>query len=280
MISGGAVPQIQNNAVYSLPHLYTQGMNVSVASNTVIAIAPGQCRDMNNDVDMPISFPNLQGNTYPPVLFQNYLQPLFLDSSVNGANGLDTGSLAASSNYLIYVIGDSRGYNQTAGLISLYSNAYPIMPEGYDSYLLIGFVSTDASTHFTAASVLNYKNARAFYLSPAVSELAAGNATSYTGIDLDSSIALGTDTGVIAYLLAQYTPAAVGNYFRLRPTGGGTGTANVVSVTGIAANTPQSQYLQVMCGVNGSSHTSIDYLVSSASDALTLLVVGYNYTTT
>lgn len=280
MISGGAVPQVQNNPVYSLPHLYTQGMNISVASTTVIAIAPGQCRDMNNDIDMPISFPNLQGNTYPPVLFQNYLQPLFLNSAVKGANGLDSGTLAASSNYLIYIIGDSRGYNQVAGLISLYSNANPIMPEGYDSFLLIGFVSTDSSTHFTAASVLNYKNARAFYLSPAVSVLSAGNATTFTGVDLNSAIALGTDTGVIAYLQANFTPATVGDYYQLRPTGGGTGTSNLVTVTGIAAATPQTQYLQVLCGVNGSSHTSIDYLVSSSSDALTLLVVGYTYTTT
>lgn len=280
MISGGAVPQVQNNAVYSLPHLYTQGMNISVASNTVIAIAPGQCRDMNNDVDMPISFPNLQGNTYPPILFQNYLQPLFINSAVNGANGLDTGTLAASSNYLVYVIGDSRGYNQTAGLLSLYSNAAPILPQGYDSYLLIGFVSTNGATHFTAASVLNYKNARAFYLSPAVSVLSAGNATTFTGVDLNTPVPLGTDTGVIVYLQAQFTPAAIGDYAQLRPTGGGTGTANLVTITGIAANTPQSQYVQVLCGVNGSSHTSIDYLVSSASDALTLLVTGYNYTTT
>jgi hypothetical protein len=280
MISGGSVPQIQNNPVYSLPHLYVQGMNISVASNTVIAIAPGQARDMNDEIDMPIGYPNLQGNVYPAPQYQNYLPPIFINSAVNGANGLDTGTLAASSNYLIYVIGDSRGYNQTAGLLSLYSNAYPVMPQGYDSYVLLGFVSTNGSIHFTAGSVLNYKNTRAFYLSPAVSVLSAGNATTFTGVDLNTPVPLGTDTGVIVYLQASFTPAAIGDYYQLRPTGGGTGTTNLVTVTGIAAGIAQTQYVSVLCGVNGSSHTSIDYLVSSSSDALTLLVTGYTYTTT
>jgi hypothetical protein len=272
--------QIQNNPIYSLPHLYIQGMNISVASNTVIAIAPGQARDMNDEIDMPIGYPNLQGVTLPATLFSNYIPPIYVNSAVNGANGLDTGTLAASSNYLVYVIGDSRGYNPTAGLLSLYSNAYPIMPKGYDSLVLLGFVSTNSSTHFTAASVLNYKNARAFYLQPEVSVLSAGDATTFTGVDLNTPVPLGTDTGVIVYLDVQFTPAAIGDYAQLRPTGGGTGTSNLVTITGIAANVPQQQYVAVLCGVNGSSHTSIDYLVSSSSDALTLLVNGYTYTTT
>lgn len=274
------VAQIQNDPIYQLPHLYVQGMNISVASTTVIAIAPGQARDMNDNIDMPIGYPDLQGNINPATLNLNYLPPIFINSAVNGANGLDTGTLAASSNYLVFVIGDSRGYNPVAGLLSLYSNAYPTLPAGYDSLLLLGFVSTDGSVHFTAGSVLNYKNARAFYLKPEVSVLSAGNATTFTGVDLNSAIALGTDTGVIAYLDVQFTPAAIGDYVQLRPTGGGTGSTNVVTITGIAANTPQQQYQSVLCGVNGSSHTSIDYLVSSSSDAVTLLVSGYTYTTT
>lgn len=275
-----ATPQVQNDPIYSLPHLYTQGMNISVASTTVIAIAPGQARDMNDNIDMPIGYPNLQGNIVPATQNLNYLPPLFINSAVNGANGLDKGTLAVSSNYLVYLIGDSRGYNPVAGILSLYSNAYPTLPLGYDSMLLLGFVSTDGSAHFTAASVLNYKNARAFYLQPAVSVLAGGNATTFTGVDLNSAIALGTDTGVIAYLNVIFTPAAAGDVVELRPTGGGTGTSGVVTIVGAAAGIPQQQYQAVMCGVNGSSHTSIDYLVTSASDAVTLQVVGYNYTTT
>jgi hypothetical protein len=272
--------QIQNDPIYSLPHLYVQGMNISVASTTVIAIAPGQARDSSDNIDMPIGYPNLQGNTYPATLFQNYIPPLFLSSAVNGANGLDQGTIAASSNYLIWLIGDSRGYNNVAGLISLYSSPFPLLPKGYDSYVLLGFVSTNGSSQFTAASVLNYKNARAFYLQPEVSVLSAGNATTFTGIDLNSAVALGTDTGVLVYLDVKFTPAAAGDLLELRPTGSGTSSTNVTVISGIAAGVPQQQYVAIVAGVNGSSHTSIDYLVTSSSDAVTILVAGYSYTTT
>lgn len=280
MTASSSNPQIQASPIYSLPHLYVSGMNISVSSTTTLAIAPGQARDMNDQIDMPISFPNLQGNVVPPVLDFNYQQPIFINSAVTGANGIDQGTLAASSNYLVWLIGDSRGYNPVAGLLSLYSNEYPLLPLGYDSLLRLGFVSTGGGTTFTANSILNYKNARNFYLLPGTSALSGGNATTFTGVDLNSSIALGTQTGVIAFFSAIFTPAAVGDVAQLRPTGGGTGTANLVTITGQEAGIPQQQYIAVLCGVNGSSHTSIDYLVSSGSDSLSLTTVGYSYTTT
>ena len=105
---------IQNDPIYGLAHLYISGMNISVASTTVLAVAPGQCRDSNDVLDMPIGFANLQGNIYPAPQYQGYQPPLFINSAVNGINGLDSGTLAASTFYAIYIIGDSRGYNQTA----------------------------------------------------------------------------------------------------------------------------------------------------------------------
>ena len=270
--------QIQNNPVYSLPHLYIAGMNISVASNTIIAIAPGQCRDSNDVIDMPISFPNLQGNTVPPILFSNYYQPLFINSGVVGANGLDAGVLAASSNYAIYIIGDSRGILPVAGILTLYSNAFPLIPLGYDSYRLIGFVQTNSSTHFTAASVLNAANLRAFYLSPPVSVLSGGDATTFTAIALTSAIPTTTDPDVIAFLSVIFTPAAIGDVVEFRPTGS-TATTGVTTIVGVAAGVPQQQYIQIICGVSG-GEPSIDYLVTSASDSVSVLVAGYAFTTT
>ena len=63
-------PQVQNDPIYSLPHLYISGLNISIASTTILAIAPGQARDSSDNIDMPVGFPNLQGNSVPPVLFQ------------------------------------------------------------------------------------------------------------------------------------------------------------------------------------------------------------------
>ena len=119
MISGGQVPQVQNDAVYLLPYLYISGLNISVASTTVLAIAPGQARDSSDNVDMPVSFPNGQNIVNPAVLFQSYMQPLFVNGAVVGANGVDSGVLIATMDYAVYLICDSRGYNKVAGIVSL-----------------------------------------------------------------------------------------------------------------------------------------------------------------
>jgi hypothetical protein len=273
-----ATPQVQNDPIYGLAHLYISGMNISAASTTVLAIAPGQCRDSNDVIDMPIGFPNLQGNVIPAIQVQNYYSPLFINSAVNGANGLDAGTLAASTNYAIWVIGDSRGYKNVAGLLSLTSNAAPLLPLGYDSLRLIGMVTTDGSAHFLNSNILNAVNLKAFYLQPEASVLAAGNATTFTAIDLSTPIPTTTDKNVIAYLDVLFTPAAIGDYVQFRPTGS-TATAGLNTIFGVAAGTPQRQFLTVFCGV-GSSKPEIDYLVSSSSDAVTVLVTGYSFTTT
>lgn len=269
-------PQIQNDPVYALPHLYISGMNISYASTTVIAIAPGQCRDSNDVIDMPISWPDANNNINPPILYQNYQQPLLINSAVTGANGLDTGTIAASTQYAIYVIGDSRGYNLVAGLLSLASNAAPTLPQGYDSLRLIGFAETDGSSHFVYGThePQNMVGALQYCLSPAVSVLSGGNATTFTGVDLNTPVPTGTLPNVIVELFVTFTPAAAGDTVQFRPTGS-TATANLVTITGISAGVAQTQYIQVIAGVNGSSHSSIDYEVTSSSDAVSVSVAAW-----
>lgn len=281
MSLSGGVPQVQNDPIYSLPHLYISGLNISAASTTILAIAPGQARDMNDNIDMPVGFPNLQGNTYPATLFQNYMPPLLLNSAVVGVNGIDQGALAASTQYCVYLIGDSRGYNQVAGLISLASNAYPLLPLGYDSLRLLGFALTDGSTHFTQADISNMVNAKSYYLQPAASVLSGGNATSFTEIDLSGSIADADVTApavTIALFNVTFTPAAVGDLVYFRP-GGSAATTGVVTISGQAAGVPQQQYVQVICG-DESTDAAVDYKVTSSSDAVTVLLAGYIVTLT
>lgn len=279
MISGGLVPQVQNDPIYSLPHEYIAGLNLSIASTTVMAIAPGQARDMNDNIDMPVGFPNLAGNVIPASQFLGFMPPLFVSSAVIGANGLDQGAILASQDYAIWLIGDSRGYNNVAGLLSLTSNAAPLLPQGYDSLVLLGFVLTDSSKHFVASSTnpLNMKNSRAYYLSPPVSVLSGGNATSFTAIDLSTPIPTTTARDVIAYLLVTFIPFAVGDTVQFRPTGEGTPqTAGLNTITGQVAGVAQTQYLTVIAG-QGSSIPEIDYKVTVSGDAVSVSVVGYAY---
>jgi hypothetical protein len=249
---------VQNLPVEQLPHLYISGMNVSVASNTVIALAPGQCRDQNDAIDMEYDF------------------PLYLNSAVNGAGGLDSGTLAASTNYLIWAIADSKNKLPNSGLISLQSNVAPLLPYGYDSMRLIGAVSTNGSTHFTSASVLNAVNYKGYYIQPAVSVLSGGNATSFTAIDLSSAIPTTTDPFVVALATVTFIPAAVGDTVVFRPTGS-SATSNLPTITGIAAGVAQTQNIVLNCGV-GSSKPEVDYEVTVSGDAVSVSVYGYYVT--
>lgn len=270
--------QIQNDAVYALPHLYITGLQLSAATPlaaTVVAISPGAARDSNNVIDMVVGLQNYFGIDNPPALFNGYQPGLFVNSTLNGVNGLDTGTIAASTQYAFYLIGDSRNYNNTAAIMSLTSNQAPLLPSGYDSFRLIGFWETDGSSNFVYAThkPQNIGGLLTYFNSPAVTVLSGGTATSFTAIDLTTNSAIPTTTlpNVIVTLLVTFTPAAAGDTVQFRPTGS-TATGNLPTITGVTAGIAQSQYIQVIAGV-GSSKPEIDYKVTSGSDAATVAVV-------
>lgn len=68
---------------------------------------------------------------------------LTLDTSASGANGLDTGTLVASTWYYLYVI---YGTDGTACLMSESSTA-PVLPSGYTYYSRVGAVRTNESIY-------------------------------------------------------------------------------------------------------------------------------------
>jgi hypothetical protein len=272
-----ATPQIQNETVYALPHLYISGLTISPASTTLLSVAPGAARDSTNSIDMVVGLQNYFGIDNPALQFQNYQAGLLINSAINGVNGLDTGTIAASTQYAIYLIGDSRNYNNTAAVLSLTSNSGPIMPTGYDSYRLIGFIETDSSSHFVYAThkPQNIAGLLQYYNSPAISVLSGGNATTFTVIDLTGSSAIPTTTlpNVIVGLFVTFTPAAANDIVQFRPTGS-SATTNLPTIVGVAAGIAQTQYIMVIAGV-GSSKPEIDYLVTSGSDAVNVSVASW-----
>jgi hypothetical protein len=231
-----------------------------------------------DQLDMPVGFANYDGAIQPPnPSFLNCPQPLYINSAVVGANGIDQGVLAASSNYIVYLIADPSGFKAPAGLLSLYSNQYPLLPPGYGAYRIIGYVSTDSSTHFTTASLLNAKFAKLSFLQPPVSVLSGGNSTTFAAVALTSAIPTTTDPFVIAYINVIFTPAAIGDVVQLRPTGSGSGTSGLVTIVGIAAGVAQTECVAVMTGVSA-GEPSIDYKVTASGDSVSLLVEGYAVT--
>jgi len=76
-----ATPQIQNDAIYALPHLYISGLTISPASTTVLAVAPGAARDSNNIIDMVVGLQNYAGIDNPALQYLNYQPGLLINSA-------------------------------------------------------------------------------------------------------------------------------------------------------------------------------------------------------
>jgi hypothetical protein len=128
MSLSGSNPQIQNETIYALPHLYVSGLQLSPASTTLLAVAPGAARDSTNSIDMVVGLQNYFGIDNPALQYQGYQPGLLINSATTGVNALDAGTIAASTQYAVYLIGDSRNYNNTAAVLSLTSNIAPLMP--------------------------------------------------------------------------------------------------------------------------------------------------------
>lgn len=101
--------------------------------------------------------------------------------TTSGANGLDTGSEAASTWYYVWVI-----YNgtTTSSLLSL-SNSAPTMPSGYTYKGLVGVVRNNASSDLIV--VRQFGNF-AMYSDADFSVLSAGTATIMTDVDLSTLV--------------------------------------------------------------------------------------------
>lgn len=237
--------------VINTSFLYVSNLNLSWASNTTLSVGAGAARDSNNIIDM-VTFASTT-----------------INSAVVGANGLDTGTLAASTWYYVYMIGDSTNYNPDAFLIST-SATVPYLPSGYDSYRRIGCAVTNGSTQFVKATQVGTGASRRYFYDTFINALTAGNATAYTAVSLAASVPPLANTPV--NLMAVFTPNAAANTASFRPTG--SSATSVLTISAVVASQPQNLQIELLSGVS-SGASRIDYLVSSASAALTLNVLGF-----
>jgi hypothetical protein len=106
-----------------------------------------------------------------------------LDIGTSGKNGLDTGSVASSTWYYLYMI-FNPDTGEIAGLFSL-SASSPTMPSGFTQKRLISAIRTDGSSQFITAVVQQDKRVEYLYYQSALS---AGGATSWTSISLASIV--------------------------------------------------------------------------------------------
>src|ERR1017187_5615810 len=177
----------QLDPIVNQPSLYMNGFllsNDATTPNTKLDIAAGICRDSNNQIDINLgNYLNL-GN---PAITAN--SATVLNFSVNGANGLDVGSVAASTGYYIYVIADSSEKLANASIASLSASA-PTLPFGYDSIRLLGWVLFDGSSHLLAFYSSGSGSGKYFQWDApiAVTVTLSGTSATYSAMDLSVGV--------------------------------------------------------------------------------------------
>jgi hypothetical protein len=260
---------VQNYPVYQLPFLYINGFNISYVSVTTLSISAGQCRDSNDIMDIVIGNPPIDGNTTPA--------PVIVNSAVTGVNGLDVQPLTPGV-YAVYAIGDSRYYNIPGFILTYSSNATPLMPKGYDSYRLVGYVMADGESQFFPQFTAGNTSTRIVNYSPLQNILTGGNSTSAASVSLLHIVPPISNIAVI--INSDFAAATAGdqlvltNSLSINSPSESTITITAPVVAATAHVTSQSTL--VASTVNGTP--TIDYFVTSASDSVTLNVSGYWYT--
>lgn len=236
---------------------FIQDLVVARASTTTLTIGSGSCMDSTGEVNM------VSDST------------LTINSAVSGANGLDTGTIAASTGYYVHLITNP---NQSvayvpAGVISLSATA-PVLPAGYTNFRCVGWEVMNGSTNWLISTNIGKGRERRKMWDTAISILSGGTATSLTSIGSLALAVIGFDD-VLVKLQASVTPATANDTASFTPYGS---TATVMaSMAGSVAAKVNSGQLDVVAKLN-TGVPSILYINSAASGSTNALVQGFSYT--
>ncbi len=301
--SGALIPSSQ---IVNQGSTYLNGCRLAWTSTTSFTVSSGQARDQSNTTDI------LMGNTYLPGSGSGDTNSLSNSAAVtvsiskNGAGGLDVGTVAASTLYYVYAIGNSTGFLNGSAVASLAAPSVgPQLPSAtvaatgkvvsYDCWRYIGSISTDASSHVRPFIQTGAQAFRTVWYDP-------GTGPSTTGVTIPSSGTGGSTTyanvGVLTTLLPQtaleillaagLTPNSAGNALYLAPATVDNGTtASVGSMASVSAEvTGHAQLTVVSVPVslpNATQQSSLTignvvtalYATTSGSDSVTFKLVGY-----
>lgn len=257
----------QLDPIVNQPFLYLNGLilsNNATTPNTKLDVAAGICRDSTNSIDINLGNYLNQGNT---AITAN--SATTINFAVNGANGLDTGTFAASTFYYVLVIADSSNKNQPAAIASLSATA-PTLPFGYDSFRLVGAVKSDGSTHLLAFYASGNSSVRFFeWDAPiAVTVTDSGTSATYSAMNFSTGVPASNYGQVTVY--AKWDPNAAGDILNLTPAG-----ATGDYITNTAISTPVQDFTFVIKPLTVSSVPKVSYKVS-AGTLTVVTVMGFN----
>lgn len=235
---------------------YTNGLGISndaTTPNTKLDVAIGTCVDSTGTFQIALT------------------APVVINAANTGLNGIDTGTFAASTMYNVFLIADPVTLQPSGCMIS--AAAIPLLPFGYSAYALIGHAATDASIHFLPGywSAGNGRNRLFMYDAPQATAITAGNATTYTAVDLTALVPLVDNLPVWVY--SAFTPGAASRTLSMQPVGG-TGAAVTITgqVTSVVVSTNNLMFAKI-----ATAKPEIAYKVANAGDAVAIDVLGYEF---
>ena len=267
--------------------LYVNGLGISPGTTTLkVAMAAGAARDSTNQADIVL----------PTAVSINF--------GANGANGLDTGAIAASTFYYVYVIGSSLSANpeinediqvstiggttlngtvltqttvtqpaasvannpQPAGLVSLSATA-PVLPLGYDMFRRVGAVLTGGGSTvlpFWQDDNNDGTNRTMWYDAP-ISVLGATAAAAFTAQSLAVAVPVIALAGANTKVHLQADLLPnVAAEFVEIRPTGSAAAAGNVKMSGDVAAVHHFDQLQAVCAVSAGA-ASIDWITDAAS---------------
>lgn len=247
----------QLDPIVNQPALYINGLllsNDATTPNTKLDVAPGICRDSNDVIDINL------GNYLGLSGIGTANSSTVINFGVNGANGLDTGSIAASTFYYIYVIADSSEKNGPAAMASLSATA-PTMPFGYDSLRVIGVCLTDGSSHILKYYTSGSGSQKYFQWDApiAVTVTDSGTSASYSAMNLSTGVPASKYGR--AYIKYKWTNNAPADALNFTPSGA---TGDYETVLGIAAGVAQEDSFSIL-PLTVSSVPKVSYKTSAGT---------------
>lgn len=271
--------------VSGLGYLQIQGLKLSYATTTTFTVGQGQCRDKTNIFDIIMGGDRYSwANQSNPQQAPEISNAVTVNIGINGAGGLDVGTIAASTMYYVYAIGCSTGDLPGSVIISLSATA-PTLPSvvgtngsvaSYDCYRYIGSISIDGSSHIRPFFQSGTSNVRPMRYQTAVAPASAATAGSTTYATIGVITTLIPQNYVDVLVDVSITPNAANNAVFLAPYGN-TSSGDVTRLSGAATGSAQLGQLVCPCNLNGGTPAimEVDYKTSSASDVVAFLVAGY-----
>jgi len=252
---------VPNYPIENAGALHINGCNVSFLTGTTLSLSAGQARDSQNINDISLA------------------AAVTINAATVGANGLDTGALANSTLYAVWLIGDSTKYNDAAGLLST-SFTSPSLPAGYDMARRVGAVLTSGAAAILEFSQrgdgadrhMYYEVAVATDIAIAVGGGGGGTAVAAAPGAVDCSDSI-PSTASMVHALCLLTADGAGLRSASLRDGTITGAGNPQAIMSAATSLVNNSVLTVPCSNNPT--TAIDYFTSNANAGLTISVIGY-----